>query len=390
MVADTTFIAPHTSFVGKYVTVSNSSNSNDNSLFCAASLTGDPPPREWVVDGFIPKGSVTGMFGSGGVGKSLLAQQLGTALVTGSHWLGLETTKNTVISYFCEDDRDELWRRQCAINSSMHIDMQHSDLNDFHMQSRFGMDNIMMKFTGSIGERTAFFSQIEQDVSSLEATFVILDNAAQMYGGNENERREVTQFVNSLHGLVLSKKITILLLGHPPKQSATNQSDYSGSTAWDACFRSRLYLGKVKEDEEYKDDNYHRFLSKRKANYSTTGNDIILEWDKGFFKPLNNSKDMVDSLEEAVKKNDAKQHFLSMLDHLTTCKLIASHSNNSPNYAPKIMLSLDLAKKKKLKMGMLKDAMMTLILDQEIAPNQEVYKRDGHPVCGLKRVQKPT
>ena len=44
----------------------------------------DPPPRRWIVRDWIPYGGVTGLYGDGGIGKTLLAQQLqsGTALGT--------------------------------------------------------------------------------------------------------------------------------------------------------------------------------------------------------------------------------------------------------------------------------------------------------------------
>lgn len=44
--------------------------------------------REWVVEGWVPKGEVTFLYGDGGVGKSLLAQQLATCAATGNDWLG--------------------------------------------------------------------------------------------------------------------------------------------------------------------------------------------------------------------------------------------------------------------------------------------------------------
>jgi len=88
-------------------------------IFHVSKLAGDPPLREWAVDQYIPKGSVTGLFGAGGVGKSLLAQQAATSVSLGLDWVGLPTRQSSVLAYFCEDDYDELWRRQAGINSSL-------------------------------------------------------------------------------------------------------------------------------------------------------------------------------------------------------------------------------------------------------------------------------
>src|SRR6185312_14097232 len=40
-----------------------------------AKLVGTPPARRWIVRDCIPCGVVTGLYGDGGIGKSLLAQQ---------------------------------------------------------------------------------------------------------------------------------------------------------------------------------------------------------------------------------------------------------------------------------------------------------------------------
>ena len=54
-----------------------------------ASLQDKPvPPRRWRVHGWIADGTVTALYGDGGVGKSLLAQMLMTAAATGAPGLG--------------------------------------------------------------------------------------------------------------------------------------------------------------------------------------------------------------------------------------------------------------------------------------------------------------
>ena len=53
-----------------------------------------PPARRWIVPQWIPCDVVTGFYGDGGVGKSLLAQQLQTATALGSTWLGLPVERS--------------------------------------------------------------------------------------------------------------------------------------------------------------------------------------------------------------------------------------------------------------------------------------------------------
>ena len=71
-----------------------------------------PPLRRWTAHSWIPCRVVTGFYGDGGVGKSLLAQQLQTGTALGLSWLGLPVEEIASIGVYCEDDGDELWRRQ--------------------------------------------------------------------------------------------------------------------------------------------------------------------------------------------------------------------------------------------------------------------------------------
>ncbi len=84
------------------------------------------PERRWLVRDWIPQGQVTLLGGDGGVGKSLLAQQLMTALALGRDWLGLPVMPRKVFGLFCEDDEDELHRRQELIN--VHYECSFADL----------------------------------------------------------------------------------------------------------------------------------------------------------------------------------------------------------------------------------------------------------------------
>jgi hypothetical protein len=63
-------------------TVERPQEPKQSPLMSAGDFLQPAPRRQWIVEKWIPKGCVTGLFGSGGTGKSLLAQQLGTVLAT--------------------------------------------------------------------------------------------------------------------------------------------------------------------------------------------------------------------------------------------------------------------------------------------------------------------
>jgi hypothetical protein len=102
------------------------------------------PERRWIVPDWIPHGTVTAIYGDGGVGKTLAAQQLMTACALGRPWLGKETTPCRTMGFLCEDGADELHRRQDAI--CRQYDVAFGDLENMRLFSRVADDNLLMTF----------------------------------------------------------------------------------------------------------------------------------------------------------------------------------------------------------------------------------------------------
>jgi RecA-family ATPase len=84
-----------------------------------ASLLASQRKREWIVPDWIPKGVVSSLSGDGGMGKTLLAQQLLYATGLGGKWLGIDVPAVRGLGVFCEDDEDELHRRHNAIKADL-------------------------------------------------------------------------------------------------------------------------------------------------------------------------------------------------------------------------------------------------------------------------------
>src|SRR3984957_422526 len=147
-------------------------------IVCPTIFVGkDPPPRRWIVPQWIPYGVVTGLYGDGGVGKSLLAQQLQTGTALGTTWIGLSVEEVASLGVYCEDDENELWRRQCDVNADYGVD--HGALGSKHWMPRLGENNILMTFTRSgVGELTRFHQQVVDAALDLRTRLVVIDTAA--------------------------------------------------------------------------------------------------------------------------------------------------------------------------------------------------------------------
>jgi hypothetical protein len=227
----------------------------------------DPPSREWIVPHWIPAAHTTLLTGRGGIGKTLLAQHIGAALALGFEYIE-PLDKRCVLMWAGEDDADELWRRQRRISS--HMKRPLSDLAErFYLHSYVGTDITLAAPSFGSFQPTAMLAELKTQVADYKAEVVILDNAARIYGGSENDRHAVTTFLAWLQRACAPA--AILLLAHPAKALG---SEYSGNTAWEFAVRARLYLNdrppepRRQDDDDEPPDDAVRYLARRKANYS--------------------------------------------------------------------------------------------------------------------------
>jgi RecA-family ATPase len=291
-----------------------------------ASLLGrEPPEREWVMPHWIPAAHVTLLSGRGGVGKSLLAQHLGTAIAVGARYLETLTPK-TVLMWAAEDDYDELWRRQ--LNISSHLGVPLENLGNFRIRSCVGCDVTLAAPVFNALAPTPLLQTLKEECKEHGAELVIIDNVARVFGGNENDRHQVTTFIAWLQAACAPA--AVLLLGHPAKAVG---SEFSGSTAWEGAVRARLYFSDRPPDEkaaegEFSADEQVRYLSRRKANYSE------LEMRKF------NLRDGV-LVPEAVQRTAyrpalAQDAVLRAVQRLAEKQIFGTSSTASPNYLPKL------------------------------------------------------
>ncbi len=302
------------------------------------------PPRRWLVDQWVPEGKVTALYGDGGTGKSLLAQQLMTACALGHDWLGLKTTPGRAIGLFCEDDNDELKRRQEAINRAMTVEFH--QLGDMRWISRTGDENLLMTFgQDNVGSLSSLWHRLREAAQGFAAKLIVIDTAADTFGGNENIRPQVRQFVSqALGGLCKDTGASVLLCAHPSLAGMANSSGSGGSTAWNNSVRSRLYLDRVKPDEGGDPAAIEnlRTLHRKKANYSSAGAEALLRWQDGAFiaESVDDAATILGDMQHQAKMNRHEAAFLNALDAIIARGQAASDSVYSGVYAPKMMVGM--------------------------------------------------
>ena len=276
---------------------------NDGS-FTAASVRGPIAPRQWVLAGWFPARTVAMLFGAGGVGKTLMMQQFANCVAQGEPFMGIDTMGMPVLSVMCEDDAEEVKRRQLNINEWLSVDEFGEGPEDLHLWPRVGDDNVLVTWpNGGKDEPGAFYKQLCDKVAAVKGdadnVLVILDTAADMFGGNENERRTVNTFIKTYLGsIVINYNATVILLAHPSLSGLSSGSGLSGSTAWENSVRARAYLSREADSDDI------RVLSRKKSNYSDISgdSDIKLIWENGVLV-IPSSPDALDKINATALKH---------------------------------------------------------------------------------------
>lgn len=239
-------------------------------IFAARWVGQQPVPLRFAIDDLVPIGMVTLLTSAGGAGKTLYMQQIGSAIACGcTQALGKSCVSGKAAGVFAEDPDRALHLRQEKINRSLNITMQFI-ADRYAPISTFGMQSMLW----TKGAPTRFCHDLVATVAKVDRIRILtLDNAAILFGGDENDRSQVTQFMGYLNKIADEMNIAIVLASHASK-TYDKKSLYvsSGSTAWVNASRSVLQLSRTDSG---------LLLTLVKANHAAPGIEIPLRWARG-------------------------------------------------------------------------------------------------------------
>ncbi len=105
------------------------------------------------------------------------------------------------------------------------------------------------------------------------------------------------------------------------------RSGTAGSTAWHNAVRSRLYLTRPADEET----GNRRILTRKKANYATTGDTIGLTWRDGVFVA-----DERAGVVGSIGRRKAETVFLDLLAKFEADERPVSDRSRAGNFAPRL------------------------------------------------------
>ena len=290
----------------------------------ASTRAGLPPPvRAWLVNHWIPRRQVTLIGGIGGSGKTLLALQLMIAAASTGCWLDLPVLRCRAFGLFAEDEDDE-------IDLRLRDNAELADLDDLAWRSAV-LDQCELVDLGPDGQMrvTPVFDQLRQDVIGFGARLVVLDAAADLFGGDEIRRRHVAFLIRTLRRLAIEIDGAVVLLAHPSNHGISNGTGISGSTAWANSVRSLLVFETATGEDVDEDE---RILRREKANYARRGEVIRMRWKDGVFIAL----DPPGSIDSAAMNSKADRVFRELLARTYVIGSWTSPNLSARNYAPSI------------------------------------------------------
>lgn len=295
-----------------------------------------PPVRDWIVDRWFPANEVTLFSGPGGIGKTGVAQALGSCVALQREYLDYVPKPRRVLMWAGEDDPGELHRRQIAIAAALGVSLEEFAGKLFLESYHRTQIDLAALVQGRLTP-TAMLNELREQIGDYGAELVILDNIARLFGGSENDRHQVSAFITMLNWAAEPTNAGVVLLGHPAKAAG---SEFSGSTAWEGAVRTRLYLGAKlpdeQDDSEATDDSI-RYLCRRKANYSTKDWRRI-RYVNGVMMP----EDSEARSTAPIGPDFAKDTVLAAVRKLALMGEYGTTSTASPSYLPKLAKRFDL------------------------------------------------
>jgi hypothetical protein len=286
------------------------------------------PPRCWIREGWLMSGP-TLLAGSGGSGKSTFAQHEATAGALGRAYFAPECAPYSSLVINCEDTHDDLWLRQEAICAHEQADM--ADLaGRLFIQSRYGCDNALMVPMNGRLVTTRLFSELRQQLNDSSIDVLWLDNAAHLFGGDHDNRTEVTQFINAVSGLVVGRPFAVVMVAHVSRMQG---SEFTGSVAWENACRMRWYLGNklpdARADSGDEGEKNARVLAKRKANH-TAQDHVKFTMRDGLLVP-DQAPGRIGAMTAKLNEEHAEAAVIEVFKALKRMGIDTTDAANSPN-----------------------------------------------------------
>lgn len=261
-----------------------------------------------IVSQLIPTDEVTLLSGHGGGGKSFIALIIAVHVALGKSISSFQVQQGNVIFFSAEDGSRVLRYRLAKVCRAYQINP--ADLEGkLHLIDASEINSAMYSSSGTEVMETLLLHSLAEEMTALDARFVVIDNASDVFEGEEIKRSHVRGFIRALRSRLARPGRAVLLLAHINKAAASGtaigKEDYSGSTAWHNSVRSRLSMKPSGQDVVA--------IEHQKANLGLKASPIFFDWVAGV--PM--ARGVIPSAEvlanEAARKESDKKALVEII-----------------------------------------------------------------------------
>lgn len=215
---------------------------------------------EWLVNGYIPKGNITILAGTGGTGKSSVWASLLSSISSGKPSLfegtaGTERDPQKVMFFTSEDAISEVVKAKMRKNFAAQRNILLMDPTD----QRFDKVEIGSEY-------------LERLIAAYKPALCLFDPLQRFIPGNVRmaERNAMRRLLDPLQRLGMEYGTAFIILMHTNKQSGAygRQRIADSADMWDIA-RSVLMIGETSDG--------HRYISHEKCNYGRLSRTVIFD-----------------------------------------------------------------------------------------------------------------
>jgi hypothetical protein len=169
------------------------------------------PPPKWLIEGLVPQGTMTGLVGAPGVGKSMIALDWALCVATGVPWLNVYPVQKGFALYIAAEGHSGL-----SIRARAWLERY----NPAGRKANFGLVKDRLFVTGIASspdanrtEYETLFTRIEDELQDAP-TLVVIDTLARCLEGDENESQAMGHFVNGAEQFIERYGSTVVVVHH--------------------------------------------------------------------------------------------------------------------------------------------------------------------------------
>ena len=177
-------------------------------------------PVEWLIEGVIPKGSFTALYGPPGSFKSFIALDIAEAIATGRSWMGRPVKQTGAVLYLAGEGFGGIGARIKACK--------------MHHQTEDGAPIYIVRHQLNLRSSAEDFNALMMAVVTLveqtgmEFSLAIVDTLARAFGGgNENSSEDMGAFITAMGKVQEFLNCALMVLHHSGKDAAKGLRGHS-------------------------------------------------------------------------------------------------------------------------------------------------------------------